>query len=99
MEQPAVRAVVLQATVEAFAQGGQGLASDAIAVARPWGFELDEVRTPVLLWHGEEDRTWPPAVGRHLAARLPHCEATFLPREGHLAFLAVWRELLQRLTE
>jgi pimeloyl-ACP methyl ester carboxylesterase len=98
LEQPELRAVVLQATVEAFAQGGAGVAADAIAVARPWGFELEAVRTPVLLWHGEEDRTWPPAVGRHLASMLPRCEPAFLPGQGHLAFVAVWREALERLT-
>jgi pimeloyl-ACP methyl ester carboxylesterase len=98
LEQPELRAVVLQATVEAFAQGGTGVAADAIAVARPWGFALEELRTPVLLWHGEEDQTWPPAVGRHLAARLPRCEPAVLPGQGHLAFVAVWREALERMT-
>jgi pimeloyl-ACP methyl ester carboxylesterase len=98
LEQPPVRAVVLQSTVEAFAQGGAGVASDAIAVARPWGFGLEEVETEVVLWHGEADATWPPAAGRHLASRLPRCEATFLPDQGHLAFVAVWDELLRRLS-
>jgi pimeloyl-ACP methyl ester carboxylesterase len=99
MEEPAVRAMVLEATLEAFAQGGVGVASDAIAVARHWGFELAEVETPVLLWHGEDDRTWPPAVGRYLAAGLPRCQATFLPGQGHLAFVTVWRQLLEGLTQ
>jgi pimeloyl-ACP methyl ester carboxylesterase len=99
LEQPAVRAVVLEATVEAFAQGGTGVAADAIAVARPWGFALEDVQAPVLLWHGEQDRTWPPAVGRYLAARLPRCESSFPPDQGHLAFVAVWSEMLYRLAE
>jgi pimeloyl-ACP methyl ester carboxylesterase len=97
MEQPEVRAMVLEATLEAFAQGGPGVAADAIAVARSWGFELTDVETPVLLWHGEDDRTWPAAVGRHLAASLPRCRATFLPGQGHLAFVTVWTDVLVQL--
>jgi pimeloyl-ACP methyl ester carboxylesterase len=66
-------------------------------VARSWGFELTDVETPVLLWHGEDDRTWSPAVGRHLAASLPRCQATFVPVQGHLAFVTVWTDVLVQL--
>ena len=40
----------------------------------------------VHLWHGEEDVIVPPAMGRYVADRIPDCEATFLPGEGHFSF-------------
>ncbi|MFQ5380739.1 MAG: alpha/beta fold hydrolase [Dehalococcoidia bacterium] len=38
-------------------------------------------------WQGEEDVLVPPAMGRHMAARIPNCEAMFFPGEGHLLMI------------
>jgi pimeloyl-ACP methyl ester carboxylesterase len=61
---------------------------------RPWGFRLEDVRTPVHLSHGERDANAPVAMGRHLAATIPGCEATFHPGEGHLHFVDRLPEIL-----
>ncbi len=41
------------------------------------------VADPVLLWHGSREVHVPIRIGRAVAAALPHCEAHFLPEEGH----------------
>lgn len=41
---------------EAFRQGGRGLALDYTLEARPWGVPLGQIRVPVEVWHGEDDR-------------------------------------------
>jgi pimeloyl-ACP methyl ester carboxylesterase len=71
---------------EAFRQGSRGAAQDVVLLGRPWGFRLEDIRPPVLLWQGEVDVLVPPAMGRHLAAKIPDCRATFFPGEGHLLF-------------
>ena len=47
------------------------------------GFNLADISTTVYLWHGEEDRAAPPAMGRYLTRAIPNCRAKFLPGEGH----------------
>jgi pimeloyl-ACP methyl ester carboxylesterase len=72
---------------EALRQGSQGLIDDASLFERPWGFDLGEIRIPILLWHGEADRNAPPAMGRFLARAIPECQARFYPDEGHFSLL------------
>ncbi len=81
---PEVRRVLAAVFAEAFRQGSRGAADDIVLLGRPWGFRPDDVTPPVLLWQGEEDVLVPPAMGRNLAARIPNCEPTFVPDEGHL---------------
>jgi pimeloyl-ACP methyl ester carboxylesterase len=70
---------------EACRQGPAGPAEDISLIARPWGFDLDAVKVPVLLWHGELDRNVPVTAGRYLAKTFPNCRATFYPKDAHLS--------------
>jgi pimeloyl-ACP methyl ester carboxylesterase len=40
---------------EALRNGADGWIDDALALSRPWGFELSSIAVPVLLWHGKDD--------------------------------------------
>jgi pimeloyl-ACP methyl ester carboxylesterase len=82
---------------EAYRQGVRGVADDALLYLKSWGFDPADVRVPVRLWHGEQDPTLTIPLGRHLAQALPHCNATFVPGEGHLLCLARWKEILQEV--
>ncbi|MCC6418906.1 MAG: alpha/beta hydrolase [Gemmataceae bacterium] len=83
LERPAVRRLLLRDAREAFRQGVRGANRDLALSARPWGFHLAEIRTPVDLWQGMDDQNVPPAMGRHLARAIPGCRARFLPGVGH----------------
>jgi hypothetical protein len=37
---------------------------DGVAVARGEGFQLEDISTEVILWHGEQDRNDPIAMAR-----------------------------------
>ena len=56
----------------------------------PWGFELDEIRVPTLLWQGVQDKMVPVAHARWLADRIPGVEAHVSEEDGHLS-IAVGR--------
>lgn len=62
-----------------------GWVDDDLAFVQPWGFDLDEVQVPTLLWHGSADLMVPIAHGRWLADRLPHAAVHLQPGEGHLS--------------
>ena len=43
-----------------------------------------QIRVPIEIWHGEDDRLVSPQASRILAAALPGASTHFVPREGHL---------------
>jgi pimeloyl-ACP methyl ester carboxylesterase len=79
---------------EAFRQGMHGHAWEAYLHVHPLGFRLEDITMPVHLWHGEADVDAPAGIGRHIAAKIPHCTAAFYPGEGHLLLFKHWEEIL-----
>ena len=69
---------------EAFRQGGRGPAHDYTLEARPWGVPLDQIRVPIEIWHGDDDRLVPAQASRILAGALPAATTHFVPGAGHL---------------
>jgi pimeloyl-ACP methyl ester carboxylesterase len=87
------------------AEGGaeriEGWRDDNLAFVKPWGFELADIRGPVLVLQGVQDLMVPPAHGRWLAAQIPGVEAEISDTEGHITLLVnripeVHEWLLQR---
>jgi pimeloyl-ACP methyl ester carboxylesterase len=74
----------------ALAHGIEGWRDDDIAFTSPWGFDLDEIRVPTLLWQGVQDKMVPVAHARWLADRIPGVEAHISEEDGHLS-IAVGR--------
>jgi pimeloyl-ACP methyl ester carboxylesterase len=94
---PNVRTVLVESLTEAFRSGSRGPAWEMGLYARPWGFRLEDIRTPVHVSHGEQDANAPVSMGRHLATVIPESQATFYPGEGHLHFVDRLPEILAEL--
>jgi pimeloyl-ACP methyl ester carboxylesterase len=75
---------------EGLAPSVEGWWEDAVAFARPWGFELSDITIPVLVMHGRQDQFVPFGHGQWLAAHVPGAQARLLDDDGHLT-LAVNR--------
>ena len=45
---------------------------------------IQRITVPTLLMYAEDDRLTPPAMGREVAALMPHAQFALLPRCGHL---------------
>lgn len=89
-----VKQRLLASLREAFRHGGRGAALELELLGRPWGFDLEQIAVPVLLWHGREDRTVPVGHGEYVAARLPHCRAAFMAGEGHFSLPVLHAETI-----
>jgi len=72
---------------EATQQGVAGWRDDDLAFDKPWGFSVEDIRVPVLLWHGEHDRFVPLTHGQWLAARIPDADARLSAEDGHLTLM------------
>ena len=69
---------------EGLARGVHGWLDDDIAFTKPWGFELEQISVPALVWQGLHDRFVPPGHGEWLASHVPGAEARLSPDDGHL---------------
>jgi pimeloyl-ACP methyl ester carboxylesterase len=84
---PSLRRVLVDDLREAFRQGARGPSRDARMLNRRWGFQLADIRVPVWLWHGQEDRHVPVALARHVAEQIAGSRATLYRADGHFSTL------------
>ncbi len=91
---PDIQEVDRQDLSEAYRNGAQGALWEVVLLANPWGFRLQEIKKKIFLWHGEEDTTVPPQMGRYVVRSLSDCQSTFYPGEGHTLIYNYWRDIL-----
>jgi pimeloyl-ACP methyl ester carboxylesterase len=71
----------------ALGDGIWGWYDDDLTETKPWGFDLTQIRVPVTVWHGGQDRFVPVAHGRWLATTIPGARARLLDDEGHFSIV------------
>jgi hypothetical protein len=60
-----------------------GWFDDDLSEMKPWGFEIDSIKVPVSIWHGEDDKFVPRSHAEWLMAKVPAATRHMLPGEGH----------------
>jgi pimeloyl-ACP methyl ester carboxylesterase len=80
---PEARALSARALTEALAASGAGWVDDGLAFIEPWGFALEDIRSPVAIWAGALDRLVPLGHALYMAARIPEAELHVVPDRGH----------------
>jgi pimeloyl-ACP methyl ester carboxylesterase len=76
---------VLRSVREGLKETRAGWVDDEMAFTTPWGFELSQVRIPVMIMHGEQDQFVPISHAKWLASKIPNAHARVLPDDGHLS--------------
>lgn len=69
------------------ASSAEGWIEDDLSHVKPWGFQLDAIRIPVLYWHGTQDLMVPTDHGRWFADHIPNVEAHISEVDGHLTLI------------
>ena len=67
--------------------GPGGMVDDDLSYVAPWGFDPGQVRAPVLLLHGGQDRIVPSSHAEWLARRIRSAELWLGPEDGHISVL------------
>jgi pimeloyl-ACP methyl ester carboxylesterase len=92
-----IRAQLVENYAEALRDSADGWIDDALAFCAPWGFDLADIKVPVLLWHGENDVFSPVGHARWLADQIPHAIMAIRPGRAHFAALEVMPDVLSWL--
>ena len=74
-----------------------GIVEEYTAWARPWGFSLADVATPVDVWQGSDDHLVPVAWAERLADGLPDARLRILEGESHFLLLTHGDRVLAEL--
>jgi pimeloyl-ACP methyl ester carboxylesterase len=96
---PDVKEAMKADGVEALAQGADGAAYECCMFVKPWGFDVSEIRVPVVIWHGDDDRNAPLSHAQALADRMPHAELIVWEGMGHLTAIDRVKEIFGHLVE
>ena len=81
---PEFAAFLVNSSKVGLATSDQGWWDDACAHLGPWGFDVEDIRIPVQLWHGAQDQFVPFQHGQWLAAHIPGVDAHLTETDGHV---------------
>ena len=90
---------VIAGLQEGLRNGIDGWLDDSLAFVNPWGFELDEITIPTMIWHGSEDLFNPFRHGQWLADHIPGAVGHLREGEGHLSLWEAFPTMLDQLLE
>ncbi|MBA3859057.1 MAG: hypothetical protein C0507_19300 [Cyanobacteria bacterium PR.3.49] len=68
---------------EAIRQGFYGSLDDYLALRKPWGFKVEDIKMEVLMWQGLDDHLCSRRAGDKLASRLQKKQYFLLENSGH----------------
>ena len=96
VENVGLRQLLTDTYREALRCGALGWIDDVLAFRKAWGFHLDAIRTPTLLWHGQDDVFSPAAHTRWLAGQIPapYCTMELQPGAAHFDAVEVLPRVL-----
>lgn len=84
LSRPDVGVVIRESVADLAAGGVWGWVDDDLALTRPWGFDVSEIRVPVEVRYGRKDVLVPAAHGDWLAANVPGARVVVEDDAGHL---------------
>ena len=76
--------IIREAVPEYGANGVGGWVDDDLAFLNPWGFDVEQISVPTLVWYGATDVLVPRAHGDWLAAHVPGSAVKIDDEAGHL---------------
>lgn len=95
----AKRERLLNMVFEPFRKGSMGVVHEAAILSQSWGFNLEEVDYPVVIWHGAKDANAPIDWVRAMAERIPNAKLHEYKEETHGGVVKHIDTVFAQLTE
>jgi pimeloyl-ACP methyl ester carboxylesterase len=66
---------------------------------KPWGFKFSDIKIPVHIWHGKDDRMAPFDEIKKVARVIPNAISHFVPEAGHFLIddKTVWENIVNQI--
>lgn len=96
---PMFRARYAASLLAGVAWGDLGMAREVLLLSKDWGFDLAEVKTPCVFWHGEMDRLVAVAGARRLVSELPDAELRLINQAGHYLMYSHWDSIFRDIRQ
>jgi pimeloyl-ACP methyl ester carboxylesterase len=98
VEDVEIRRQLKSGYTEALNRGIDGWYDDMLALRSRWGFLVEDVTVPALLWHGEDDAFVPVDHVHWLASQIP-CSEVRVEQKGHFGAVTVLPRILSWLVD
>jgi pimeloyl-ACP methyl ester carboxylesterase len=99
LAQPDLREAFLTNYLQALHRSSWGVAHDLRMLTRPCGFDLEAIRVPTSIYHGDADTTVPLQHARRFAEAIPGAQLRIHPGHGHFSILDTPPPTLATLAE
>jgi pimeloyl-ACP methyl ester carboxylesterase len=83
-DDPSLREAMLDDIRHSSPTAARAAARDAVLFARAWDVDLAELKVPVDIWHGTEDKNVPYPFAQVVASRCPNATVHTIEGGGHL---------------
>jgi pimeloyl-ACP methyl ester carboxylesterase len=90
-----LRRVMLADMTESIRNGVGAAEHEVRLLSRDWGFDLNAIRTPVTIVHGDSDLIAPLTMATILTERLPNSRLIIRREEGHFLLFRHWRAIIR----
>lgn len=83
--------------MEGLRLGGKAAAKEVIQLMHDWKFDLENITTPIDIWHGKKDYHVPCVLGERFSKRIKNTKLFIKEEQGHYLFYTHWEEILDEL--
>src|SRR3989344_7355951 len=80
---------------EAFRSGYKGVDQNVKLYTTDWGFKVKDIKVPILLWYGEDDKNVTLAMGKYYQSQIKNSKLKIYSGEGHLISRTHIEEILK----
>ncbi|HDP99254.1 MAG TPA: alpha/beta hydrolase [bacterium] len=94
---PEIQRLFKDDVAQAFRQGTRGVVADISILSQPWGFCLQDIQSPVEIWHGVEDTIVPIQLAHFNAHLIPCAQTHFIEAEGHFMGIQRSKQIFEQI--
>lgn len=86
---------------ESFKQGSKGCAKEITnAMSKNgWGYNVEDIITPVTMWNGQQDAHFPYILSQKLAKKFQHVTTHSFPDQGHFLFYSHGEQIFEQILQ